>query len=404
MATDDVGSFRGLYYPHSLPLSVETLKRALLIFDQVLFVDPRTPRVQEGQYSETAHQRYLPFDAPAWQRRDWEDSVRVVGPLIAAGVARYIDPTPLLDDESAQQAMTADLQADMGRHETFMLFDGSPPGWCLLRSRIPRSCFRYLHHQYTPRVFYLENTKRPFDSSFGYHALFADGKPDQEYGVPPSPGSQPDVNGEYACVVPYYLGSSLAVSLAVAAARMVGAIPFTDSAPHQSLLLARTGTPVTAGQAADLLDSALTATELRALSIEEVLEVRTGLAETRARVAAPLQQIAVPDQGQRANADRAIIAAATAGRAADDLVRVALRRVAPQAPQVTKSRTDATAWVSAGDFGAVLWIDPVEREFAPRKDELQRRAWTSAAPAVPVDQTNQLKPRRRRWIFWKRSS
>jgi hypothetical protein len=226
-------------------------------------------------------------------------------------------------------------------------------------------------------VFYLENTKRPFDSSFGYHALFADGKPDQEYGVPPSPGSRPDVDGEYACVVPYYLGSSLAVSLAVAAARRGGAIPFTDSAPHQSLLLARTGSRVTAGQPAHLLDAALSAAELQALSMEQVLEVRAGLDEARARVGTPLRQLAVPDHAHPAGADESLIGAAAAGRDAAHLVRVALRRVVPAASEATSSRTDATAWFSAGDLGVVLRIDPAEREFAAHKNELQRHAWTA---------------------------
>src|SRR5215203_3981662 len=94
-AHDAVGSFTGVYYPHSLPLSDETLKRALLIFDELLFVDPITPRVRSGAYDEAAHQPHLPSEAPHWQRMDWEASERTLAPLITAGAARYFDPTPL---------------------------------------------------------------------------------------------------------------------------------------------------------------------------------------------------------------------------------------------------------------------------------------------------------------------
>jgi hypothetical protein len=235
----DVGPLAGLYYPFTLPLSDETLARALQIFDKVLFIDPLTPRVRAGWYDELAHMPYLPLDAVRWQRQDWEASSRTLEPLISAGTVEYLDPTPLLDDEPTHQAMTASLQSDMARDETFALFAASPVGWCVLRSRIPRSTFPFLHHQHSARVFSGSNIHRPFSSEHGFHALFADGKPDQEFGLPPYPGSRPEVDDEYACVVPYYLGSSLAVSLMLAVCASSDVIPFTDSPVHASLLKMR---------------------------------------------------------------------------------------------------------------------------------------------------------------------
>lgn len=234
-----MGTLTGLHYPFTLPLSDETLERALQLFDRVLFIDPLTPRVRAGRYSERTHMPYLPLDAVVWQRLDWESSSRTLDPLISAGSVEYLDPTPLLDDEPTHQAMTASLQADMARHETFDLFAASPVGWCVLRSRIPRSTFPFLHHQYSARVLSESNIRRPFSSELGLHALIADGKPDQEFSLPPHPGSRPEVDDEYACVLPYYLGSSLAVSLTHAICVSIDAIPFTDSAVHASLLKMR---------------------------------------------------------------------------------------------------------------------------------------------------------------------
>jgi hypothetical protein len=234
-----VDPLTGLYYPFTLPLSDETLERALQIFDKVLFIDPLTPRVRAGRYDEQAHMPYLPLDAVRWQRLDWESSSRTLEPPISAGSVEYLDPTPLLDGEATHQVMTASLQADMARHETFDLFAASPVGWCVLRSRIPRSTFPFLHHQYSPRVLSESNIRRPFSSELGLHALIADGKPDQEFSLPPYPGSRPEVGDEYACVVPYYLGSSLAVSLTLVVCASNDAIPFTDSVVHASLLKMR---------------------------------------------------------------------------------------------------------------------------------------------------------------------
>jgi hypothetical protein len=384
----------GLYYPFSLPLSDETLKRAVLIFDEILFIDPQTPRVHAGLYDERGHQQHLPLDAARWQRQEWETSQRTLEPLIAAGIAKYVDPTPLLDDEPTQRGMTASLQADMAREQTFALFANSPTGWCVLRSRIPRSAFAFLHHQYSPRVFYDENIRRPFSSENGFHALFADGKPDQEYGLPPGPGAAPYVDHEYACVVPYYLGSSLAVSLALAACEECGSIPFTDSAFHASLLkmrLAAAGSDPPAEDEPTFLDAELTAQDLAALSLDQVAELRARLQDIRGTVAESGLETVV-------------------GRVHEAFEDITSRQpqaaTRPSASRLVRLRTENPPH-------AYLEINPATLEFAPNGHNLQlwpRPPATVAEPREsasesPSDVTTQVRePRRAWWNFWKRST
>jgi hypothetical protein len=447
-----LGSFIGVYYPHSRPLSDETLKRAVLVFDEIVFVDPRTPRVYDGKFDEAAHQPHLPFDAARLQRLDWEESAATLEPLIQAGVARYVDPTPLLDDDLLQQAMTDSLQADMGSTDTFELFKASPPAWSILRSRIPRGAFPFLHHQYTPRVLYAENTGRPIDSSFGFHALFADGKPDQEYGMPPYPGATPEVDAEYACVLPYYLGSSLSVSLAVAGCQLVQGFPFTDSLPHRSLLRQRLDRFVGPGLEGELthaetrhdlslLDAAISAETLSALSIEQVLEIRARVEEARVAVVTPLRRLLEPASPGTDTPDTSIGIANAAGLAAAQQVLDSVAEITSVSTESSDQRVrscevidvagsrigDALAAPAAADGqGAAprsdglramsFWFAPSEREFDP-DHELQlpaqrvRLAVEDGRPTVAAPESSpyvdavarRAAERRRWWNFWKRS-
>jgi hypothetical protein len=405
-------SFTGVYYPFSLPLSDETLKRALLIFDELVFIDPLTPRVRSGAYDEATHQQHLPSDAPRLQRMDWEASERTLGPIIAAGAARYFDPTPLLDADPVHQAITATLQADMGRAETFNLFVDAPPGWSTLRSRIPRSTFPFLHHQYTMRVFYEENLRQPFSKELGFHAIFADGKPDQEYGMPPYPGSRPDVEGEYACVVPYYLGSSLAVSLAIAVCDEVRGLPFTDSRSHMELLQMRF---TAAGNVAPqeyrlaLLDAALSAEDLASVGIDQVLEMRSLLDVERRSVSEQLLPFIVGDR--RSSGEDWIDSAALDASEASSNVLAAYEQVTSTRPEALAFRSTSRVYrrpdsrladalapapgssapvarrSKRGPAATLVWIDPAKREFAPEtftnKPALQLHQWPDDALAPP---------------------
>jgi len=240
-STSTTDSLRAIYYPFSRCLDETTLKRAIVLYDHLMFVDPKTPKVRAGLYSVSNHQPYLPDKAAQQLADDWQEIEDRYDLLLKEEVISFFDPAHLLAEQSVDALITDHLQKDMADHDIFSVFDGTPRSWSILRSRIPKSAFKYLHHQYTPRVLYDQNIRQAFISNGGqYHALFADGKPTQDYSLP-GYGSRTLVNvpEEYACVVPYYLGSSLAVSLALAACADTGAIPFTDSARHHRLLASR---------------------------------------------------------------------------------------------------------------------------------------------------------------------
>jgi hypothetical protein len=51
--------FRALYYPFSRSVSETTLKRAILLYDEILFVDPMSARVRGGLFDIEQHLPYL---------------------------------------------------------------------------------------------------------------------------------------------------------------------------------------------------------------------------------------------------------------------------------------------------------------------------------------------------------
>ncbi len=299
--------FTALYYPFSRTLNEETLKRGVLLYDRLLFIDPTTPKVREGLYSAENHQPYLPYDAARRLSSEWSYIATHYKLLQDQGAIGFVDPTDLIAESSADKLVAAHLQADMLDQQVIDLFAQYPPSWSMLRSRIPQSAFRYLHHQYTPRVLYDQNIRRPFQVLNGEaHALIADGKPDQEYSVPGWRRTIAETRDEYAVVVPYYLGSSLAASLALLAIDRTHSVPFTDSEPHFRLLsrrfyrasesmpdmaripgLKRVFSPA-AAQAMQLVelrvfDAVLSSEDLAALSIEDCLRYREKTADERSQ-------------------------------------------------------------------------------------------------------------------------
>jgi hypothetical protein len=295
---------RAIYYPFSRTLDETTLKRAILLYDEVLFIDPKTPKVRAGLYSADQHQPYLPDHAAQRLQDDWERITDHYALLEREGMVRFVDPAPILERPALDEVITGSMQADMLDKSVLELFARHPRSWSMLRSRIPLSAMPYLSHQYTPRVLYDGNVHGPFEVRHGRgYALFADGKPDQEFSLPdwPKRDAVPE-RAEWAAVLPYYLGSSLATSTALAMAVETEAIPLTDSDAHFRLLSARfaraaatpiseipglkpTYSPALAQKYAlveqRVVDSILGYDDLAALSLEDCLRYRSETSEQR---------------------------------------------------------------------------------------------------------------------------
>lgn len=307
-----------LYYPFSRCLDETTLKRAILLYDQLIFIDPKTPKVRAGLYSAKNHQAFLPENAAHAMEAEWTAIEARYGLLVERGVARFLDPAPLFENDAVDQLITSHMLTDMGDPDVFNLFAHAPKLWSILRSRIPRSAFPHLVHQYTPRVLYDENIQGAFyDRGGERRALFSDGMKTQIFGSPDArSNSPPETHEEYACVLPYYLGSSLTVSLALVIAAQTGAVPFTDSSAHHRLLALRYRRTEADHQKASaggiaglvshvfpglgqkrgllqlrLLDSVLSRQDLEALTLEECLHYRDATADSRQRFRALVRQL-----------------------------------------------------------------------------------------------------------------
>lgn len=148
----DEKRLRAIYFPYSRTLDEVTLKRAVLLYDEILFVDPKTPKVRAGLYDVAQHQQYLPDDAAEALANEWSRISERYSVLEDAELLRFVDPSPLLEQQAVDELITGHLQADMLDQQVIDLFADHAPTWSMLRSRIPSSALQFLSHQYTPRV------------------------------------------------------------------------------------------------------------------------------------------------------------------------------------------------------------------------------------------------------------
>ena len=64
-------ALNAVYYPYSRCLDERSLKRGILLYDHVYFVDPKTAKVRAGLFSVQNHQPYLPDDAAQSIAASW---------------------------------------------------------------------------------------------------------------------------------------------------------------------------------------------------------------------------------------------------------------------------------------------------------------------------------------------
>jgi hypothetical protein len=238
---------RALYYPYSRSLSATTLKRSVLLYDEILFVDPMSARARNGLYDPSEHLQYLPPDAASSLASEWLAVRDEYSILQREGLLRLVDPEPTLADPATGQLIADALGADLAQTDVRGLFGAYPRMWSMLRTRIPSPAFAHLAHQLPARVLGSEPVIAGTD---GPLALYLDGHPK----AMPTLGGVvlPDGGREYAALLPYVAGSSLATSTALAIALDQQAVPLTDSDPHFRLLSMRMARAATAASASDV--------------------------------------------------------------------------------------------------------------------------------------------------------
>lgn len=231
---------RAIYYPFSRTLSEVSLKRAVMLYDETIFIDPVSQRVRDGLYDVDQHNHYLPRAVATGLYAEWETVRASYGELERRGIVRFVEPARWLALPGADALIATALSTELASPDVGLLFrDGYPRLWSMLRSRIPAAALTHLEHQQLERVV----------SRGSANNLVMDGHPSAV------PGQRtPDDDGrEYAMLLPYAAGSSIATTTALMMALAEDAVPMTDSDAHFRLLslrLARAAAAVPA--AADL--------------------------------------------------------------------------------------------------------------------------------------------------------
>src|SRR4051794_19940220 len=181
-----------LYFPFSRCLDELTLKRAVLLYDRLLFVDPVTPEARDALYLREQH-----ADPTITQR--WRHAQQHYERLAREGIAKTVTADVINDPEGIDALVADGLHVDIEINRTpGTLFNGRHR-WKMLASRVPESMY-YGRHQPKPA--------EPFA-------------------------------GERIVEVSYAAGSSLSLTHAIAIAHELGATPLTDSKAHHELLLYR---------------------------------------------------------------------------------------------------------------------------------------------------------------------
>jgi hypothetical protein len=189
-----------LYFPFSRCLDELTLKRAALLYDRLLFVDPVTPEARDALYLREQH-----ADPTITHR--WRRAQQHYERLDHEGIAKTVTADVINDPEGIDALVADGLHVDIEINKTpGTLFNGRHR-WKMLASRVPESMY-YGRHQ---------------------------PKPAQAFA------------GEEIVEVSYAAGSSLSLTHAIAIAHELGATPLTDSKAHHDLLLYRMKTAAAAG-------------------------------------------------------------------------------------------------------------------------------------------------------------
>jgi hypothetical protein len=233
------------------------LKRALLLHDELVFVDAVSPEERADLYAREAA---VDPDIDAALARRW----RAVEPhyrlLEEERVVRTVDPATLFDLDGVVGEITQGLEVDLDRNGAANLFGRRKP-WSMLERRLPGGG--------------------------------ADG--------PLKPWLADRVRGQWTgepvAKVSYAVGSSMSLSIALASSHALGATLITDSERHHQLHALRLGAapgaavpglraPTPSPLARQLIelrviDALAAAEQIRSMSVERVLEYRNEYAAAR---------------------------------------------------------------------------------------------------------------------------
>ena len=106
MSKSAIEHLSAIYYPFARCVDEGTLKRAILLYDHLMFVDPKTPKVRAGLYSVSNHQPYLPWNAAQQLAEEWQQIENRYDLLFKEGLVSFFNPSHLLEKSTVDELIT----------------------------------------------------------------------------------------------------------------------------------------------------------------------------------------------------------------------------------------------------------------------------------------------------------
>ncbi len=185
-----------LYYPFSRCLDDLALKRAVLLYDRLLFVDPVDPVARADLYLREGRAAGADPELP----KRWLAAAADYELLNHHGVVATVDRTVLRDGRAIDALVAAGLRLDLDVNDARHRFFARKRSWQMLERRLPPAAHARLRL--------------------------------------PVRRSQ-DFFGERILQVPYAVGASVTLTYALTIAHELGVAPITEHAAHSQLLRSR---------------------------------------------------------------------------------------------------------------------------------------------------------------------
>lgn len=243
-------STKCVYYPYSRAISVETLKKSVLLFDEVVFLDSQPWFIRQellgNEYGIDGTNIEKPYDF-----------------LKEEGIITIKDPKQYT--KTYDELLTANVVNDMNNDEFVkQAIDHNVETWDVMAERIPPSFFKVFYigsgsfkEAVTLQALIKENGDiekiperyRPFASVFRSRESDRENGPTDRYRELYDNhykfviGSNPQVRME-TYEIPFLQASSLRMNEALLFSSLEEYIPFTDSAIHDKLLRAKIGNSI----------------------------------------------------------------------------------------------------------------------------------------------------------------
>jgi hypothetical protein len=146
------------------------LKRLILLYDEVWFLDPIPSRIRQGLMTDS----YVPMEIA----EDWEVVREQYSGLEEAGAVKFFDPTALIADKDL--LLTANVESDINDESLWELFTAAdvPDTWAMLKEKVPSSVFGLLQESVTPGYIYYAMDQARFAHGQQYdHLVWRDWLP-----------------------------------------------------------------------------------------------------------------------------------------------------------------------------------------------------------------------------------